>query len=314
MLERRSVVILNDTALPPGLSGGELGRFVERGGGLLIAVGSHTSWPSNDTTIFPGKLGNIVDRSGGRGATLGFRDYSHPVFEIFKAPRSGDFSSARVREYRAIEKGPDDLVLARYDDGAVAVAERRIGTGRVIALTTTLDDSWTDLPKRPVYLPLVHSMVKYLAHYEQSAPWRTVGDVVDLAAKSRADRSIVTPSNDRRVMRTNDPGALELTEQGIYEVRATAAGSGRPERIAVNVDPAESDLAELDPQELVAFVTGRATQQSANAAQPQGPQELTPQEAEKRQGLWWYLLLAGLVLLATEMVVANYLSQRERFL
>jgi hypothetical protein len=311
MLERRSVVVVNDTMLPPGIAGGELKRFVERGGGLLIALGEHTAWPSNEVDLLPGKLGATIDRSGGRGATIG-PDYSHFVFELFKAPRNGTFSSARVHHYRVLQPGPEDRVLARYDDGAVALAERRVGTGRVIALTTSLDRSWNDLPSQAVYLPLVHQLMKYLSRYEQGAAWRTVGESVNLGAKSKADRSIVTPSNDRRTMRTNDPGVLELNEQGIYEIRTTAAGSGRPDRIAVNLDPAESDLSVLDPQELVAMVTGFASQSTAPGSQ--APQELPAAEAEKRQGIWWYVLLLGLILLSSEMVIANYLSQNERFL
>ena len=37
--EKRSVVILNDTAYPPAAANGALKQFVERGGGLLIAAG-----------------------------------------------------------------------------------------------------------------------------------------------------------------------------------------------------------------------------------------------------------------------------------
>jgi hypothetical protein len=77
------------------------------------------------------------------------------------------------------------------------------------------------------------------------------------------------------------------------------------------LDPAESDLTRIDPQELVAAVIGRAT--PVNAARETAA-ELTPEDAEKRQGLWWYLLAAGLLLLAAETVVANELSKRERFL
>jgi hypothetical protein len=67
----------------------------------------------------------------------------------------------------------------------------------------------------------------------------------------------------------------------------------------------------MDPQELVAAVIGRAT---PVASQQEQPAELTPQEAERRQSVWWYLLVAGLLLLATEMAVANRLSRNERFL
>ena len=313
MLDNRSVVVLNDTPLPPGLAGGVLRRFVERGGGLLVAFGEHTVWPASEVDLLPGTVGGVVDRAAGHGGTIGYRDYSHPVFEVFKAPRSGDFSAARVLRYRTLDPAADARVLARYDDGAVAGAEKRVGTGRVIVLTTTLDDSWNDFVVRPVYLPLVQQLVKYLGRYEQPASWATVGQVIDLAAKykGKLDRVVVTPAGKRLTMGAGDPGLLELDEQGVYEIRSAANASGRPERIAVNLDPAESDLAPLDPQELVAAVTGRATPGTDAGAQK--PADVSAADAEKRQGLWWYLLLAGLLLLASEVAVANYLSRNERF-
>ena len=310
-LERRAVVVLNDAMVPPGAAGGVLKRYVERGGGLLVALGARTSWPTSEADVLPGKLGGVVDAEA-RGATL-VPDYSHSVFEVFKAPRSGDFSAVRVLRYRALDPGPEDRVLARYDDGTVAAAEKRIGTGRVIAWTTALDDSWSDLAKKPVYLPLVHQLVKYLARYEQPKSWNTVGDVVDLSAllKSRAERVVITPSGERIRIPSTLPGLLELTEQGVYEVR-TGSGSSRPDRIAVNLNPAESDLTPLDPQELVAAVTGRAVQTTSGGTAVT-PAQMSPEEAEKRQGLWWYLLIGGLLVLAAEMVVSNVLSRTERF-
>jgi len=312
-LDTRKVVILNDAALPVGLPGEVLRRYVENGGGLLVALGQHTVWPASETNLLPGKLGSVVDRTAGRGATIGWRDHSHQVFEIFRAPRSGDFTVARVYRYRTLEPGPGDRVLARYDDGAAAAVERRVGNGRVIAWTTTLDRDWSDLPQTPVFLPLIHQFVRYLAQYERTTEWTTVGQVVDLSAmlKSRADRIVMTPSGNRVTVASSEPGVVELNEQGVYEVRAAATGaSGRAERIAVNLDPAESDLSVVDPQELVAAVTGRA---GAAAASKAGTAEISASDAEKQQGLWWYLLLAGMALLAAETVIANRLSRNERF-
>src|SRR5207247_3421016 len=126
----------------------------------------------------------------------------------------------------SIMPDPASRILARYDDGAVALAERRTGAGRVIISTSTLDDSWTDLPVKPVYLPLVHQLAQYLARYEQTPSWLTVGQVVDLAslaAQIRGDRIVVTPSGQRTTQRANSPGLLELAEQGVYRVRAGGA-------------------------------------------------------------------------------------------
>ena len=70
-------------------------------------------------------------------------------------------------------------------------------------------------------------------------------------------------------------------------------------------------LAPLDPAELVASVSGRA---GPAATGLDGPTELTVAESERQQGLWWYLLVAGLILLAAETAIANQLSRKERFL
>lgn len=314
VFDNRSVIIFNDTAFPTAAGGGALRRFVERGGGVLVVAGDRTGWPA-DVDLLPGRVGASVDRMSGRSGTLGFLDYSHPVFEVFKAPRSGDFSSAHIFRYRALEMAPTGRILARYDDGAVAAAERRVELGRVIVWMSTLDDSSADLAVRPVFLPLVHQLVRYLGRYEQTPSWLTVGQVIDLktaAANIRGDRVVVTPSGQRSTQRAGAPGLVELDEQGMYQVRAAgAAASGRPQAIAVNLDPAEADLAPLDPNELVAAVTGRAGPDSAPTA---APVAVTPEDAERRQALWWYLLFAGLLLLAAETVIANRLSRKEKFL
>ena len=47
-------------------------------------------------------------------------------------------------------------MLARFDGGAPALLERRVGSGRVLLWASTLDLSWSDLPLKPVFLPFVH--------------------------------------------------------------------------------------------------------------------------------------------------------------
>ena len=311
-LAKRNVLILNNTMLPPGLSAQTIEGFVKAGGGLLVVFGERSAWPANDATLLPGKVGQTIDRGTGRGGAIGFIDHSHPAFEVFKAPRSGDFTAANVFRYKAITPAPADRVLARFDDGAPAIVERRIGAGRVIALASTLDDTWNNVALKPIYLPLVHQLVRYLARYEPPAPWRTVGQVVDLsdALRGRAERVVVTPSDKQIKVPASEAGIVELAEHGVYQVRA-ANDSSQTTRIAVNLDPGESDLAPLDPAELVASVSGRA---GPAATGLDGPTELTVAESERQQGLWWYLLVGGLLLLAAETVIANQLSRKERFL
>ena len=87
---------------------------------------------------------------------------------------------------------------------------------------------------------------------------------------------------------------------------ATPPPEARPPAVAVDIDPAESDLSSIDPNEFIASVTGRAVQTGA-AAGTQEPE--TPQDLERRQALWWYLMMAGILLLATETILSNRISK-----
>ena len=40
------------------------------------------------------------------------------------------------------------------------------------------------------------------------------------------------------------------------------------------------------------------------------PTDIKPEESERRQSIWWFLLLVGFVLLVAESILANRLAQR----
>jgi len=196
-------------------------------------------------------------------------------------------------------------VLARYDDGHPALLERRSGSGRVLMWTSSIDTFWNDLAVRPVYLPLMHRMVRYLGDYSEPAPWRTVGDVVDAPAGSKAARGqttrvALTPSGQRVALDGEGPEVLELTEQGFYEIRAQERDAVTAV-VASNVDLAESDMTAMEPKEVAAATMGRAGDVAANGT----PTPPTDAAQEGAQRVWWYLIFAGMLFLAAETIVGN---------
>ena len=79
-------------------------------------------------------------------ASLGYLDYSHPVFEVFKAPRSGDFSAAHVFRYRALQTDARPIASSR----ASTMARSRRRSGRsAAAASIVLDDDARRLVDRP---------------------------------------------------------------------------------------------------------------------------------------------------------------------
>src|SRR5690554_3544259 len=160
---------------------------------------------------------------------------------------------------------PDQVrqILA-YKDSAPALVERKVGDGRVLLLTTTIDRDWSDLPVRTAYLPLTRRIVQYLARRATSARQDkpVVGKRITLDVSGLVDeRAIIHgPEKMRRVMEpVNGEVSFVPETLGFYEVWAdrdgqddagnTAENSAKNRldalAFAANADPEESQLAAL---------------------------------------------------------------------
>lgn len=326
-MNRARVIILNDVPISDAAAA-KLVTFVEGGGGLFMAVGPRATWPSARAAWLPASIGPPVDRTRS-AARLSGMDYGHAIFEPFRAPRSGDFSTARFYSYRALGAAKEASVLARFDTGEPALVERTAGRGRVILYASTLDLTWNDLALKPMFLPFVHQLGRHLSGFREQPAWLTIGQVLDIdaaevaagatsgrAARTADGRAILTPSGQRRdlAVPVAAPGAaatpaaaLELNEQGFYEIRGSGREAGPVIVAASNVSLAESNLDRMDPKELVSAVTGNGTSGSTP-----GENVVSDEAQELAQRVWWYLLFAGILLLIAETALAHRYSRPAR--
>ena len=317
----RGLVVLNEVAPPGGEQGVALRAEIRQGTGLLFVPGDvpNDRVPREWATVLRLSSADPANRASTGGARLARVSYSSPVFEAFSAPGSGDFSSAHIFQHRSLRVAGDSGVLAWFDDGTPALAERQFGRGRVMVWASSIDDYWTDLPKNPVFLPFVRQLARHTGRFSDARPWFTAGDILDLTRHGElltglvertapgAEPTVLTLHSPtaKRVRFSDSVQATPLLERGFYELRTavTAEGSGRP--VAVNVDLSESDLAHMEPEELVtAALAATATggpQATADAA--------TAAERERNQKIWWYLLVGAFLVLATETILSNRLSR-----
>jgi hypothetical protein len=307
-LRKSAVVIVNDTAVVSALAR-RLTRFVYDGGGLFVAAGERASWPQ-DVTGLPTTYGSPADRTRGEAARIGALEYGHAVFEPFRGPRSGNFATALVFEYRRVTADKGAQVLARFDSGSPALVEGRVGKGRVLVWATGLDNLSSDLPLKPVFPVFIQQTMRYLAAYTEPQPWRTVGQVLDpsVAAGQKAGngaRVVLTPSGQRLPLVEDESGeVLELTEEGFYEIRSAGTTATDVAVIASNVDPAEGDLTPMDPKDIALAASAPAGTAGGGAATP-----MTPEAQESNQRLWWYLLCAGVLVLGAETLLSNRMAK-----
>ena len=319
-----TLVILNDVAPPTGDIGRRLAERVRAGTGVLAVLGERggEAWSGPIAELAPLDVGGARDRrDAASGSGLGYVERTHPVFAPFRGGRGGDFAAARIFRYRELRPGEGTTVLARHGDGSVALVERAAGRGRVLVWASSLDNRWSDLPVQPVFLPLVHELARYASGEPPATPALVVGTPVDVAAYAALHGGVapestgaggaagqwlaIAPSGERVRLGGDQGLALAPREVGFYQLRALA-GDARPQPLAVNMDPAESDLTPLDTATFAVAIGDAPTTAGAAAS------TVTPVEEESRQGLWWWLMLGALLLLGAEAAYANRLAVRTR--
>src|SRR3954470_17994244 len=232
----KALVVLDEVPPPGGEMGKRLRAMIDGGGGLVIVPGGSRAeaWPAEWRSVMPATVGSVVDRTADAGGTLSSLDYAHPVFELFNAPRSGDFSTARFYRYRALAPQTGSSVSARFDDGSPALVERTVGSGKLLMWASTFDLTWTNLPLQPVFLPFVHQLGKHAGRYSDPRAWYTAGEVLDLSrhgeltapftggrgADSTSELRLEAPSGARERLTAGGANHLvTLHEQGFYELR-----------------------------------------------------------------------------------------------
>ncbi len=337
-LEEFDLVLLHDLPLPSGAAGAQLRDHVDSGGGLLVVAGPGSApaeWESAWDAILPGRPGEPVTRDPVRGGSLTGLEQDHPIFVAFSGPEGGSLGGPRFFRYRTLPLAdPSSLgmegdlepvrALARFDDGTPALAERAAGSGRVLIWTSALDTGWSDLPLRPVFVPLVREMVRYAAHRREASPFVTVGQPLDARfllerAGLLRDRPteegeaaggegwtlpaavMIGPGGRSAGLRAGG-GPIDLREPGFYEIQRESAAPGTGWTLAANPDLGEVDPTRMDPQELVLAAQGEGT---ATSTEPGADREVSLLESERRQGAWRFILLAVLLLLLGEAVVSN---------
>jgi len=296
-----ALVVLNDSGpISPALAD-TLTKFVNAGGQMIVATGPRTDAASFNALlqqISPATLREPVQTKAGESVAITEVKLDHPIFEVFQ--QSGRLAAANVIGYFRSEPRQNAAVLARFEDGSPALVEARTGKGRVLLFTSSLGPSWNDLPLTPLYLPFIHQMVRYAGTREANA-WYGLGQTFTVSKQQEAAPPAVdTPSGTRlSESRVTPDGDLLVTarEPGFYRLRYAAV----PGFAAVNSDGAEGDFTKLNFQEFVAGVTGGAgSAEGANANR-----NLSGEEIEGRQRVWWSLLLVALLLLLAESFLAR---------
>jgi hypothetical protein len=295
--DRYAFVLLND---PPPLNPAfetSLRRYVEAGGALAVTLGASAGSRLPVTGATGGAL-RTASRAAERFFTASTVDALHPILEA--APRWES-----VRFYQAALLPGDSLrVLLRLNDGAPLLAEQKQGEGRIVWFASTFDNVANDLPLRPVFVPFLEGLARYLAGEEVRAAQASAGDLLELRATERAAGVEVMDPRGARALSLSQGAAarsFRFEEAGFFEVRR---GGGRRELVAVNVDRRESDLTPLAEEALQLWQGGGGAAAGSQSG-PGQPAERRPHPVGAQ--VLWCVAAAALI----ESVLASRTFSRD---
>ena len=167
------------------------------------------------------------------------------------------------------ENNPSNIIASfNPTEDSVAIAEKQIGDGRVLAMTTPLDNDWSNFPENGAsFLITAQELVRYMSPNIVSDGIISVSEpinhIVDVR-KFRQQAKIITPDlSDASQVDALPVGGnkgefdwminFEQTKnQGIYEIQKEKAdGSGNFSVLfAANTDQLESNLKRIAPNEI----------------------------------------------------------------
>jgi len=252
----------------------------------------------------------VEERKASTYAMLGDVDFRHPLLAAFADPRYSDFTRIHFWKYRRMDlrELPTARVLARFDSGDPAWIEVPLEKGRILALASGWhpDDSQFALSTK--FVPLLFSMIESGgASLRPAASVQVVDAPIAISPVPGTTVSVRPPTGEPVTLAPDSAQFSETRAPGIYAI--TTGTSVR--RVAINLDPSESLTAPRNPDDLervgapVVNLTEKPVVSPARAAQ------LAAAEAENRQKLWRWFLVATLLVLLIETAVAGW-SLRKR--
>jgi len=296
-------IVLSDLNNLPSLLENSLTGYVRSGGSLLIAAGT-SAGARSQIPIFGAHIVETRDysRSPDRYMAAGSSDSSYPA--VAKAA-----GWPGVKFFYALDIDPGDArVIVRLGDQTPLLLEKRIGEGRVVLLTSGLDNLTNDFPLNPAFVPFIEQTARYLAGSERQGGARPVDAYLELRnAREQAQGVEVTDPEGKRPLTLGEAASaqtFQLTEAGYYQLRLA---NGRRDEVGVNPDPKESNL-DVIPDDVLALWKGNGGQPPQEAS---GPGPVPPQKTP--QTIWWYVMLLVFGSAVAESILASrYLgTQRE---
>lgn len=299
ILSRYPWVIIDDLGAINPATATALGTYLEGGGAVLASLGERAAAAMTIPVLGAGVRSARLASASFEPFVVASIDSSHPAL----AQTSG-WRDISISRYISVSAGDDTRSLVSLDNGEPLILERRFQEGRLLVLTSKLDNRQSDLPVRPVFVNFIAEAGKYLSGDRELAQHQTAGDYLQLLQTGSAAGQVIAPDgrNLLSLADTHRSQDIKLNQTGFYQIYTTDGES----LVAVNTDLRESRLSIMSGEQLQAWRDAIDVPRNSMGA---GGVLNVEQDAIE---IWHVLLLLMGIVVVTESLVANRYLGRGR--
>ena len=296
ILQRYPWIVIDDIGAINDSLAQSLQSYVDGGGSILATVGERAlgqaTIPVGDQTIGGGLTFS-------RNTTYNVQrvNNSHPVLD-----GSVGWNNLAISRVLPIEADENSNVLINLSGDIPFLLERNIGIGRFLLLNTSLDNTWSDLPVKPVFVSFIAEAARHLSNEELLVKEQTVNSFLPLGQNGGASGQVYNPAGESLLSLADTTQAqnIQLTETGYYRIVTL----GRDILVAVNPDARESDLSVMEAQALQNWETMVAGS-TGNIELIEGVAVSIVEEEPVAIEIWRVLLILLAVIVLTESLLGN---------
>ena len=213
---------------------------------------------------------------------------------------------------------PQARVLARLDDGEALLTQAQVEQGTVTMLATSVHVGWSNLPVRPIFLPMLARLTFDLAGAEQARHQTVAGAplIVPLEDEVQPVTVEVRPPSGAMIRQKSEPLEGRPGQKftfgdthaiGIYTLQLLDTARASTMAYSVNLDADETNPKSITHDEMKERFGDRPIVFADD------PEDLSGTFRKLREGesLWEWFLAAVLFALVFETFISNLLSPQQ---
>ncbi|MBT5485308.1 MAG: VWA domain-containing protein [Gammaproteobacteria bacterium] len=271
------------------------------GGGAVLAAAGESSLGLDSVPVLDLAVGsNPIRRENRNPITM--IDNSHPALS-----ETSGWGSVNMQTLPVSLNGDERVLIAQADNRPVLL-ESNIGRGRIMLLTTALDNTLSDLPVKPVFVSFMAEAARYLSNENLLIREQIAESFLQLSLAGGSSGQVYDPDGVSLLSLSDTTQAqdIPLNKTGYYQVFS----SGGEVLVAVNPDQRESDLTIMDAQVLqnwqnVVAGTANSGEQALNSESGVADEDLEENE------IWRiFLILLALIVIAESLLGNQHLRIR----